>query len=229
MTTSLCTMILHLYPSNKTDLQFQPSLSPANWLWNKLPKLSEYSQCFSQVLHSHKEKWWNKQIEEIFEAEEPNTKKIRLSDNSATKKVSNHRQLYDFAESKHQIKPADIDVGKPHDLNPASYDDTKKILREESITAGISKYGSGSRSWLAFVCDGSPMKNFLSLQNVLFFCNLCNKPCGDMKKHVTDMHDGKTNSIQLEFDHMLPLCGPGHVEKKYVGCCNNSIMGIDWF
>ena len=129
----------------------------------------------------------------------------------------NHRKLYNFAESNHSIKPADIDVGKQHDLSPASYDDTKKILREESIKAGISKYGSGSRSWLAFVCDGSPMKNFLSLFNVLFFCNLCNKPCGDLKKHVTELHEGKTNSIQMEFDHLLPLCGPGHVEKNMLG------------
>ena len=34
-----------------------------------------------------------------------------------------------------------IEVGRPHDLNPASYEDTKKIVREESVKAGISKYG----------------------------------------------------------------------------------------
>ena len=61
------------------------------------------------------------------------------------------------------------------------------------------------------------MKNFLSLFNVLFFCTFCNKPCGDMKKHVTEMHEGEKNSIQMEFDHMLPLCGLGHVEKNVLG------------
>ena len=214
MTTSLCTMVLHLYPSNRSDIQFQPSLSPANWLWNKVMRTSEYSKTFSQVLHSHKEKWWNRQIEEIFKAKEPTPKKAKLSERIAPKKVLNHRKLYDFAESNHPIKPADIDVGKPHDLNPASYEDTKKILREESIKAGISKYGSGSRSWLAFVCVGSPMRNFLSLFNVLFFCDLCKKPCGDLKKHVTELHEGKTNSIQMEFDHMLPLCGRAGLRRN---------------
>ena len=117
------------------------------------------------------------------------------------KKVANRRELYDFAEAKHQTNPAEIEVGKPHDLNPASYEDTKKIIREESIIAGISKYGSGERSWFAFVCDGSPFKNFLSLFNVLFFCNLCKKPCGEMKKHVKEIHWGK----QIRFKWNLTM------------------------
>ena len=45
-------------------------------------------------------------------------------------------------------------IGRPHDLNPASYEDTKKIVREESVKAGISKYGAGKRSRIEFVCDG---------------------------------------------------------------------------
>ena len=32
-----------------------------------------------------------------------------------------------------------------------------------------------------------------------------------MKKHVNDKHGGKTDHIQMEFDHVLPL---GHVEKN---------------
>ena len=50
MTTSLCTMVLHLYPHEKSYLQFQSSLSPAKWLWNKLPSISDYSKTFSKVL-----------------------------------------------------------------------------------------------------------------------------------------------------------------------------------
>ena len=112
--------------------------------------------------------------------------------------------MYEFAVAKHTDNPAKIEVGRPHDLNPASYEDTKKIVREESVKAGISKYGAGKRSWFAFVCDGSPYKNFLSLFNVLFFCTSCKKPCGEMKKHVNDKHGGKTDHIQMEFDHVLP-------------------------
>ena len=122
--------------------------------------------------------------------------------------------------------PANIEGGKPHDCNPASYEDTKKNLREESIKAGISKYGAGKRSWFAFVCDGSPSKNFLSLFNVLFFCKSCKKPCGEMKKHVDEVHNGKTNSIQMDFDHVLPLCGPGHVEKNVFGAAISDLWEL---
>ena len=38
-----------------------------------------------------------------------------------------------------------------------------------------------------------------------------------MKKHLNDKLGGKTDHIQMEFDHVLPLCGPGHVEKNILG------------
>ena len=67
--------------------------------------------------------------------------------------MTNRRKLDEFAESKHPNKPAEIEVGKPHDLNPSCYEDTKNIIRNESIKAGISKYGNGKRSWFPIVCD----------------------------------------------------------------------------
>ena len=115
-----------------------------------------------------------------------------------------------------QKEPAEIVVGKPYDLNPSSYEDTKMIIRNESIKADISKYGSGERSWIAMVCDGSPFKLFLSLFNILYFCKICKLPCGELRKHVDEVHGGQTDSIQMEFDHVLPLCGPGHVEKNII-------------
>ena len=48
---------------------------------------------------------------------------------------------------------------------------------------------------------------------MLFFCRNCKLPCGDLKKHVDEVHGGRKDSIQIEFDHVLPLCGPGHMEK----------------
>ena len=30
-------------------------------------------------------------------------------------------------------------------------------------------------------------------------------------------YGGKTDSIQMEFDHVPPLCGPGHVGKNVLG------------
>ena len=38
-----------------------------------------------------------------------------------------------------------------------------------------------------------------------------------MKKHVKEIHGGKTDLIQMEFDHVLPLCRSGHVEKNVLG------------
>ena len=31
---------------------------------------------------------------------------------------------------------------------------------------------------------------------------------------MNDKHGGQTDHILMEFDHVLPLCGPGHVEKN---------------
>ena len=47
-------------------------------------------------------------------------------------KIANRRKLYDFAKSDHSEKPAEIEIGKPYDLNPSSYEDTKQIIRNES-------------------------------------------------------------------------------------------------
>ena len=118
----------------------------------------------SNTLFIHRQTWWNMILKEAFEStqenphEEKMAKKIKLNN-----RVKNCRDLYDFAESKHQDNPADVEVSKPYDLNPSSYEDTKQILREESKKAGISKYGTGNRALLASVCDGSPLKLFLSL------------------------------------------------------------------
>ena len=43
-------------------------------------------------------------------------------------KVANRRKLYEFAVSNHPKTAAEIEVGKPHDLNPSIYEDTKTKL-----------------------------------------------------------------------------------------------------
>ena len=93
----------------------------------------------------------------------------------------------------------------------------------------LLKYGAGKRSWFAFVCDGSPYKNFLSLFNILFFCKSCKVPCGEMKKHISEKHGGKTDDIQMEFDHVLPLCGPGHVEKNILSAAISVLWDLIGF
>ena len=87
MTTSVCTMVLHLYPNDKSYLQFQSSLSPAQWLWNKLPSIPDYSKSFSKILNTHKEMWWNRILNEIFQSETEPNKKRRKSDNDTSRKI----------------------------------------------------------------------------------------------------------------------------------------------
>jgi hypothetical protein len=73
-------------------------------------------------LNNHKESWWNTIIKyafESFKGEENEVKKAKISKTDKNERVTNHRKLYEFAESKHSNKPAEIEVGKPHDLNPS--------------------------------------------------------------------------------------------------------------
>ena len=83
MTRSLRTMVLHLYPNEESYLQFQfqSSLSPAKWLWNK-PSISDYSKAFPKVLAKHREIWWNRIIIEIFDSENESSRKRVKSDKS---------------------------------------------------------------------------------------------------------------------------------------------------
>ena len=106
-------------------------------------------------------------------------------------------------------------MGEPLNRNPASYEDTKHIIRELSSKSGILKYGDVKRAWMAMCCDGSPFKNFLALLPVLTFCNICQLPAGNTQKHLKDVHDGKSDleTISLEFEHILPINVSGHTEK----------------
>ena len=214
MSISLCTMVINLYPTIKTKIQFSSAFSPSKWLWNRRPEIFLDNKVNKETLVTHKECWWNTILFEVFKKlkgeEVQNTSSKRLK----TGKIRNRRKLYEFAKSKHPDEPAEIEIGEPMNLNPSSYEDTKQIIRNISKKAGISKYGSGNRSWLAIVCDGSPYKLFLSLFNVLYFCKSCKLPCGELKRHIDEVHGGKKDSIRMEFDHVLPLCGPGHVEKN---------------
>ena len=63
------------------------------------------------------------------------------------------------------------------------------------------------------------MDHHLGLFKVLFFCTHCKTPCGELKKHIDEVHKGERNSIEMEFDHLLSLCGPGHVEKNLLSAC----------
>ena len=232
MSISLCTMVLHLYPAIKTKIQFVPSLSPAKWLWNRRPDNFLEGETFKKALKNHKENWWNeilKQVWESVENDESGPTEAKRSKSERGERIENRRNLYEFAKSNHPEKPAEIEVGEPYDLNPSSYQDTKQIIRNESQKAGISKYGSGDRSWLTIVCDGSPFKLFLSLFNILFFCKSCKLPCGELKTHIDEVHGGRKDSIEMEFDHVLPLCGPGHVEKTILSAAISVLWDLIGF
>ena len=84
------------------------------------------------------------------------------------------------------------------------------------------------------VCDGSPQKLFLGLVGELVFCDICQVPVGDLDKHCQESHDGiiPEDKLQLELDHILPLCGPGHVEKNLMTTTVQiiwNLIGLDEF
>jgi hypothetical protein len=157
-------------------------------------------------------------------------KKIKLQ-NSESKKITmsaveRRKEIFKDIERGPDIKPAELVMGKPLLQNPSRYEDTKNIIREESINSGISKYGAGERAWLTIACDGSPFKNFLTLLPVLTFCSTCLCPAGNTSKHLKEAHNDKkdTDQIQLEFDHVLPINGSGHTEKL----CMESVTKLLW-
>ena len=57
MEISLCTMVIHLYPALKSNIQFSSSLSPAKWLWNRSPDKFSEDESFTKCLKNHKERW----------------------------------------------------------------------------------------------------------------------------------------------------------------------------
>ena len=134
MEISLCTMVIHLYPTIKSKIQFISSLSPAKWLWNRTPDKFVKDESFKKSLKNHKENWWNGIIKEVFESisnGESETRKFKRNKTEGNEKIANRRKLYEFAESNHSERPAEIEIGKPYDLNPSSYEDTKQIIRNE--------------------------------------------------------------------------------------------------
>ena len=143
-------------------------------------------------------------------------KKIKvMADGGTVSGVQRRTNIYKDIERGKDFKPADLVMGEPLNRNPSTYEDTKHIIREESISSCIVKYGAGLRNWLAILCDGSPFKNFLALLQILTFCRICKSPAGNTSKHLKEYHDGKKDAdkIELEFDHILPLNGAGHTEK----------------
>ena len=69
---------------------------------------------------------------------------------------------------------------------------------------------------LLFAMDRHLISFSVSLM-FFYFCNSCKVPCEEVKKHIDEVHKDNSDSIQMEFDHVLPLCGPGHVEKNLLG------------
>ena len=111
MEISLCTMVIHLYPAIKSKIQFISSLSPAKWLWNRTPDNFSEDESFKKCLKKHKESWWNGILKEVFESfsqeESPKTQ-VKRKKMEVNEKIANRRKLYDFADSVHSQKPAEI-------------------------------------------------------------------------------------------------------------------------
>ena len=56
-------------------------------------------------------------------------------------RVENRRSLYEFAVAKHTDNPAKIEVGRPHDLNPAGSGGGDGGVGEGGVQAGTEGVG----------------------------------------------------------------------------------------
>ena len=68
MSVSLFTMVIHLYPAIKTNLQFISALSPSRWFWYKKPENFVENKIFNKTLNRHKESWWNSLLAACFKS-----------------------------------------------------------------------------------------------------------------------------------------------------------------
>jgi hypothetical protein len=127
----------------------------------------------------------------------------------------------------HDSRPTTItQVLEPIFLNPNSYDTLAKIFRIIGKKSGIQQYcPNGERAWLAVVCDGSPFIIGIRLVRKYFLCPICDAPVvgrTECLSHVANFHPWEDNPLDLtfnfksEFNWLLLLPGPGHIEMNMI-------------
>ena len=131
-------------------------------------------------------------------------------------------------ETELHVDPVHFQVSTPVFVNPCSYDTCLDILRDIGRKAGIKKYKTGDREWVSVCCDGSPYVLCLRLILSTYLCDTCGVSV--MGIPAIDQHlqnhsaDNSTPTYTLEFDWVLLIPGPGHIEMNLV----KSIVEFSW-
>ena len=220
------------------NLMFNPSFSPAQWMWSKFPvdglqQLLDREEAGRRFLYEHHLHPWLTDIicevalEQVM-ASSGEFSEVRVhihKHDDAHYSVSYENQEEDLQSpyahlGNHQAKdPTEIHMGEPIFINPCSFDALAVILRDIGRQAGIRRYG-GTREWLAIMCDGLPYTLGLQLIERFVRCNVCGQHFDGiddattlaMKKHPTS----DKVSFSKEFDWVLLQPGSGHIVMNMV-------------
>jgi hypothetical protein len=110
-----------------------------------------------------------------------------------------------------------IQVSQPVFVNPCSYDACLTVLRNIGEKSGVKRFGSGTREWVSVCCDGSPYVLCLRIILSTYICNVCGvsmQGLSEINKHM-DIHvDCSDAMYDLEFNWVMLMPGPGHLEMN---------------
>ena len=133
------------------------------------------------------------------------------------------------SNNKASVSPVPFQVCSPVFVNPSSYENCKAVLRTIGKKAGIRKYGCGEREWVCVCCDGSPYVLCLRLMVSTYMCDVCKVSMDgmhDVDEHLAT-HNG-TGTYSLEFDWVMLIPGPGHLEMNMIRSLVEFCWDIFW-
>ena len=122
-------------------------------------------------------------------------------------------------------EPMNASVCPPVFVNPCSYEACIIVLRNIGSCAGVTRYG-GTREFTYVCCDGSP---YVLCSRIILSTYVCSS-CGENVKkdafsvHILGHEKNVACELYREFDWVLLIPGPGHIEMNMV----KSYVELTW-
>ncbi len=117
-------------------------------------------------------------------------------------------------------------------VNPCSYDAVSVVLRNIRVKAGIRLYGTGTKEWIIFICDGIPDNLCHTVTAHFFKCSLCDASIFGLDsthEHIQQFHLGHNSNIyNKEFDWVILQPGTGHIEMNMVKGITELAWEVFW-
>lgn len=132
---------------------------------------------------------------------------------------------WNHVPSNHPQSGVSITVSDPCFVNPSSQATVAEVLRHVGGIACLTRYGhvgEGSREWLPVTMDGLPYFIALGVIDDTFLCIDCpTHNAGpyygkEWLNHIRDIHGGEQPNSCKEFDWVVLLIGPLHIEMNMV-------------